>query len=524
MSFNKDMLYYDKYIKYKKKYTDAKLNLQYGGGNDRIYIFTKSQYEQFKSNATAACKGSWVKNENDLPDISVIENKQKPFVDGTFLRILHKETKLISISNGDIVSNGLEIPIKKFVITRQNPKGASFMYNFIEEPDPKIQTPYDPAKGFDSYNVDQDYMISMLVNAVSHKYNEESYTVCILVKVYYNATIRCVNKISHEVFIPNTEEQILESYTNNLNVLTFLYSEKDKGTINTYATNFSSKARNAATIIKEYANKAAVNANIAATVVGKFGKDLLASKIGFGFYDRAYAFTQNEYTIFRGLSLEHTENFVGECYVQGNFTTINGKKENFTSNVGIIQNLTGLKNRGYEITHSDLPTNNNLELLNIGKSTDVESEYGPLKGKITIGIKQELELDEKQETGHPFSNNNISTIKYIFTLNKSQENFNFKNFKNLGGINSDSIIGYKVNAKLEVKKIIEQGLNILYNINLQNNIKDYTHLVMVDVFTNPFSSAVGCTNEVRFLLKVKWDENELNKGVLTYWFNDFPRS
>ncbi len=449
------------------------------------------------------------------------------------MRILNGETKLISISDGNIVPNGLEIPIEKFIITKANPAGGSFIYHFIKETNsapekttsaPEKTTSYNPAIGFDSYNVDLEYMINMLVNAANYKHNNESYTVCILVKVYYFALIKCVNKISHKVIIPNTEEEILEAYNENVNTLTFLYSENDKGTIGTYATKISSIIRNAATTIKEKANKAAISASIAAATVGKFGKDLLASKIGFGFYDRAYAFTQKEYTIFRGLSLEGTEAFVGECYIQGNFTSRNRKKNNFTSNVGIIQNLTGLKDRGYEITHSDLPINNNLELLNIGESTDVQSEYGALNGKINIEKKKDLVLDTKEEADHPFLDNSQSTTAYKFTLYPGQENFDFKNFTNLGGKNDDSIIGNKVNDKLEVKKIIEQGLNILYNINLQNNIKNYTHLVMVDVFTNPFSSAVGCTNEVRFVLKVTWDDKDLTKGKFNYWFNDFPIS
>jgi hypothetical protein len=44
MSSNEDMLYYDKYMKYKKKYTDAKLQQQKGGAfMNRVYFMNKEQ-------------------------------------------------------------------------------------------------------------------------------------------------------------------------------------------------------------------------------------------------------------------------------------------------------------------------------------------------------------------------------------------------------------------------------------------------------------------------------------------------
>ena len=51
------MVYYDKYMKYKKKYTEA--NLQQEGGLgvlDRVYIFTKAQFEKYKLLQQRTCR------------------------------------------------------------------------------------------------------------------------------------------------------------------------------------------------------------------------------------------------------------------------------------------------------------------------------------------------------------------------------------------------------------------------------------------------------------------------------------
>lgn len=79
MSSNEDMVYYDKYMKYKKKYTDAKLQ-QEGGlpTDDRALIITEVQFNRLKelyiNDNCNTSTGGGDKYTDRIPSITSIKN------------------------------------------------------------------------------------------------------------------------------------------------------------------------------------------------------------------------------------------------------------------------------------------------------------------------------------------------------------------------------------------------------------------------------------------------------------------